>query len=288
MEKVSVTISGVFLSVLSGNKFNGSAARHTVSHEPDPLERAVLHRCEIYRKSFPMTEIALPAYALRNLPVSKWARDQRLAIDVRTGKEFAVAIAAGIHPARMTVHADRLTDSELRATANLAPGRVVVSSMSQIELLASTVEHRTQGVVICVTDVNAPVLTVAGTEKRGFRFDSTELDRAIKAALAARRLNLLGLHCDVGSAEHDFVSYPAAIGHMITEMSQIRRHHGVVVTRLGLGGGRAVPSGDWTTELPELASQIDESLDDACAALRYPRPMVVLSPGLAIVEHDAA
>ena len=282
-----MTISGVFFSVLSGNKFNGSATRHTAAHGPDPLERAVLHRCEIYRKSFPMTEIALPAYALRNLPVAKWARDQRLAIDVRTGKEFTVAIAAGIHPARMTVHADRLSDSELRATANLEPGRVVVNSMSQIDLLASAV-GRTQGVVICVTDVNAPVLTVAGTEKRGFRFDSTELDRAIEAVLAAKRLNLLGLHCDVGSEENDFVSYPAAIGHMITEMSQIRRHYGVVVTRLGLGGGRAVPSGDWTTELPELASQIDESLDDACATLRYPRPLVVLSPGLAIVEHDAA
>ena len=282
-----MTISGVFHSVLSGTKLNGFAARHTVSGEPDPLERAVLHRCETYRKSFPMTEIALPAYALRNLPVSRWARDQRLAIDVRTGKEFAVAIAAGIHPARMTVHADRLSDSELRATANLEPGRVVVNSMSQIELLASAV-GRTQGVVICVTDVNALVLTVTGTEKRGFRFDSTELDRAIEAVLAAKRLNLLGLHCDVGSEENDFVSYPAAIGHMITEMSQIRRHHAVVVTRLGLGGGRAVPCGDWTTELPELASQIDESLDDACATVRYPRPLVVLSPGLAIVEHDAA
>ena len=282
-----MTISGVFHSVLSGTKLNGFAARHTVSGEPDPLERAVLHRCETYRKSFPMTEIALPAYALRNLPVARWARDQRLAIDVCTGKEFAVAIAAGIHPARMTVHADRLSDSELRATANLEPGRVVVNSMSQIELLASAV-GRTQGVVICVTDVNALVLTVTGTEKRGFRFDSTELDRAIEAVLAAKRLNLLGLHCDVGSEENDFVSYPAAIGHMITEMSQIRRHHAVVVTRLGLGGGRAVPCGDWTTELPELASQIDESLDDACATVRYPRPLVVLSPGLAIVEHDAA
>ena len=59
-----------------------------------------------------------------------------------------------------------MSDSELRATANLAPGRVVVSSMSQIDLLASTVEHRTQGVVICVTDVNAPILTVVGTRRR--------------------------------------------------------------------------------------------------------------------------
>ena len=33
--------------------------------------------------------------------------------------------------------------------------------------------------MVCVTDDNAPVLTVAGAERRGFRFDSTELDRAI-------------------------------------------------------------------------------------------------------------
>src|SRR5262245_41813894 len=234
-----------------------------------------------------MTEIALPAYALRNLAVSKWARDQRLAIDVCTGEELAVAIAAGIHPARMTVHADSMTDSELRATVNLTPVRLAISSLSQIELLAS-VEHRTQDVVLCATDINAPTRKVADMEKCGFQSDSMELDDAVEAVLAAKRLNLLGLHCDVGSEANDFVSYPAAIGHMITEMTQIRRHHGVVLTRLGLGGGRAVPSGDWTIELPELASQIDESLDDACATLPYPRPLVVLSPGLAIVERDAA
>jgi len=285
MKKVSVTISGVFLSVLSGTKVGESAARRVASASP---EQVVLRRCEVYRKSFPMTEIALPAYALRNLPVAKWARDQRLAIDVRTGEQLAVAIAAGIHPARMSVHADGMTESELRAASNLAPGRVVVDSMPQIELLTSTVEHHTQGVVICVTDVNAPILTAVGAPQSGFRFDSNDLDYAVRRTLAAKRLNLIGLHCDVGSEEHDFVSYPAAIGHMITEMTQIRRHRGVVLTRLGLGGGRAVPSGNWAVELPELASQIDDSLDDACATLRYPRPLVVLSPGLAIVEHDAA
>jgi diaminopimelate decarboxylase len=281
-----VTISGVFLSVLSGSKVIDPAAHRAALASASP-ERAVLRRCETYRKSFPMTEIALPAYALRNLAVAKWARDQRLAIHLRTGMELAVAIAAGIHPARMTVHADGMSDSKLRATANLEPGRVVVSSMTQIDLLA-TVIGRTQATFLTVTDVNAPVLTPAVAKKHGFCFESSEFDRAVEAVLAARRLNLIGLHCDVGSEDNDFVSYPAAIGHMITEMTQIRRRDGVVLTRLGLGGGRAVPSGDWAIELPELATQIEQSLDDACATLRYPRPLVVLSPGLAIVEHDAA
>jgi diaminopimelate decarboxylase len=34
--------------------------------------------------------------------------------------------------------------------------------------------------------------------------------------------------------------------------------------------------------------QIEQSLDDACATLRYPRPLVVLSPGLPLMGHSAA
>ena len=101
-------------------------------------------------------------------------------MDVRTGKELAVAIAAGIHPARMTVHADGMQRIGAACGSQSRTGRVVVSSMSQIELLASTVEHRTQGVVICVTDVNAPILTAVGTPKSGFRFDSNEVDYAVR------------------------------------------------------------------------------------------------------------
>ena len=52
-----MTLSGVFLSVLSGTKMNGSLARQSIAHEPDSPDRAALRRCETYRKSFPMTEI---------------------------------------------------------------------------------------------------------------------------------------------------------------------------------------------------------------------------------------
>lgn len=284
-DKVSVTISGVFLSVLSGTK------SHAPADQPPSPERLAQRRYELYRKSFPMTEIALPANSLRNRVVAKWVRDERIGVDVRTGEELAVAIAAGIHPGRLTVHADTMRDSELRATVTLGPGRIVVSSNEQIELLASVAEQRTQGVVVRVTDVNAPDLSVVGggdSFHRGFPFDTAEMDHAIGSIVDEPRLNLVGLHCEVGSQEHDFISYPAAIGHMITEMAHIRRTQCVMLTRLGLGGGRAVPAGDWAVELPQLATEIDESLDDACATMRFPRPLVVLSPGLDIVEQSAA
>ena len=247
-----------------------------------------MRRCKTYRKSFPMTEIAFPATALRN-PVAKWVRDHRVTVDVRSGEDLAAAIAAGVHLPRVTVYADALSESELHAAVNLGVGRVVAGSVQQIEMLRSVVAQRAQDVVIRMTDFNTPILAVAGVgDGSGFRFDSNESDTAIAAVLDHEWLNLVGLHCEVGSQDHDFVSYPAAIGHMIAEMEQVPRNHDVVLTRLGLGGGRAVPSGDWAVEVPQLAAQIDDSLDDACGTLRFPRPLVVLSAGLGIIGRSAA
>lgn len=284
-----MSISGVFLSALSAARSHTSLSE-TGSAAISP-DRLVQRRCEIYRGYFPMTEVAVPASALRNHLVSKWARERGIAVDVWSGRDLAVAIAAGISPRRLTIHAQGLRDAEIRAAAGLRPGCMVVSSLAEIELLASAVEGRTQGVMVHVTDSNAADLTVVRAQQDGrrtLRCDSEQMDAAIEAVLGSARLDLVGLHCEVGGHVDDFVSYPAAIGQMITEMTHIRRIHGEVLTRLGLGGGRAVPSGDWREELPELAEEIDESLDDACATMRFPRPLVVLSAGGAIVGRTAA
>lgn len=236
-----------------------------------------LQRCELYRKSFSTAEVAFPAFALRNRCIAKWVRDHRVAVDLRTGEDLAIAIAAGIHPARLTVDADWMSESDLRVAARLGIGLIRVGSMKQIESLTA-VDYRRHEIVVCLSD---------GTTG-GFRFDSLELDHAIGAVVAGNRFNLVGLHCDVGSQLHEFISFPAAVGQMVMEMERIRRHHHVVLTRVGLGGGRAVPVGDWMIALPELRMQIEQSLDDACATLRFPRPLVVLTPGLAMMGQSAA
>ena len=255
------------------------------------LEEEELQRCKVYRKSLPMTEIALPATALRNRAIAKWVGDQSVTVDVCSGEELAVAIAAGVHLRRLTLFPDRLSESEFRAAVNLGVGRVVAGSFQQVELLRSVVAKQAQDVVVRMTDVNTPALAVAGGAdlvRMGFRFDSNESDAAIAAVLDHEWLNLVGLHCEVGSQDDDFVSYPAAVGHMIAEMAQVRRNHGVVLTRLGLGGGRVVPSGDWAVELPQIAAQIDDALDDACGTMRFPRPLIVLSAGLELIGRSAA
>ncbi len=124
--------------------------------------------------------------------------------------------------------------------------------------------------------------------QRHFIFDSTDTDIAVDAVLGHRSLALIGLQCEVGTAAHDFVSYPAAVGTMIAQMDDIRRRHGVVLTRLVLGVGGALSNANSFVAQRDMAEEIDESVDDACATVRFPRPAVVLAAGSTIIGQRAA
>ena len=110
---------------------------------------------------------------------------------------------------------------------------------------------------------------------------------AVTRVLDQPRLNLIGLHCDVGSAEDDFVSYPAAVGDAIAQMEHIRRQCGLLLTCLGIGGGTFFATDD-EHPLCELVARVDESVDDACATLRFPRPVVVIAAGTEVIGRVAA
>jgi diaminopimelate decarboxylase len=59
---------------------------------------------------------------------------------------------------------------------------------------------------------------------------------------------------------------------------------GIILTELNLGGGYGVPyvSGDAELDPAVLAVTIDDALDTACAAERFPRPRIVIEPGRAV------
>ena len=80
-------------------------------------------------------------------------------------------------------------------------------------------------------------------------------------------LDLVGLHCHIGSQVADASLYGEAIRRMIAAMADVRTTHGVTLGELNIGGGHGVPytAGDPELNLSELADVIDDALDAACA-----------------------
>jgi diaminopimelate decarboxylase len=71
---------------------------------------------------------------------------------------------------------------------------------------------------------------------------------------------------------------------MIVAMADVRAQTGITLTELNIGGGHGVPyvNGDTELDLSALSDLIEDSLDWACAAERFPRPRIVVEPGRAI------
>ncbi|SFF63428.1 Pyridoxal-dependent decarboxylase, pyridoxal binding domain [Mycobacterium sp. 455mf] len=222
---------------------------------PRSPEHEAMHRCATWCRSLDPVELALPARALRDNNVAKWARDHGLIVEVRSSGDLATAIGTGIHPMRLVVHADGFSADELVfCSANLGVGRVVANSVEQTHLLVScAVRHRRQRVVLGASAVDA-----------------------VAAVLNGPRLDLVGLYREIDSGKDCFTGFPEMVGDLIAEMADVRRRHAVVLTRVWIcGGGFDFSTGP--EDLSELGQAIEMTLDDACATLSFPRPVVVVS-----------
>ena len=88
----------------------------------------------------------------------------------------------------MTIHADTLSANEiLFCTANLEVHQVVVNSTDQVGLFASVAPRRRQRVLVSHDDVDVARVRIA-----------CEVENAVNAILDHQRLDLIGLHCEIG------------------------------------------------------------------------------------------
>jgi diaminopimelate decarboxylase len=267
------------------------------------------HRARHYRKRLRDVEVVYAGKSLLSTAVARWAREEGLGIDVYSPKELAVALAGGMNPARIVMHGNPTSPQELRNAVAVGVGRIVVDSDIEIAYLAGL--KRRQRVLVRVTpDVDShghrAVTTGISDQKFGFTLGGGQAADAVERVLAHPNLDLIGLHCHIGSQVTEPALYGETIHRMIAAMADVRARHGVILTELNIGGGgdrergeagrsgsppisagHGVPyvRGDAELGLDKLATVIEDALDEACAAEHFPRPAVVVE--LAIRPGDA-
>jgi diaminopimelate decarboxylase len=259
---------------------------HTPTYVID--EADFRHRARRYRKTLRDIEVVYAGKSLLTTAVARWAREEGLGVDVCSAGELAVALAGGVDPARIVMHGNAKSPDELREAVRVGVGRIVLDSCIEIAYLAGLAPRR-QPVLIRVTpdiDIHGhrAVTTGISDQKFGFSLDHDRAGDAVQRVLAHPILDLVGLHCHIGSQVTDAALYGEAVHRMIAAMADIRARHGVILTELNIGGGHAIPyvPGDRELDLDELGHVIDDALDEACAAEHFPRPSIVVEPGRAI------
>ncbi len=244
-----------------------------------------------FGKLYPNTRVLYASKAFANAALARLVQEEGLGMDVVSGGELALAQAVGFPPEGVYFHGNNKTPAELEMALDYGIGRVVVDSFHELELLDTLARRRgrVQDIMLRLSpgvDPHTHSHTTTGIldSKFGFAIQTGHGAQAIRQALAARNLRLVGLHFHLGSPIFELEPYSIAVDAVLTFAAQFKGE-GLELREFSPGGGFAI--GYLRTQPPPpvsaYAQVITSALKARCADLGFGEPRLVIEPGRSIV-----
>ena len=253
-------------------------------------------RCRAWRDAFRPAgaadgDVYYAGKAFLCTAIARWVAEEGLSLDVCTGGELAVALRAGFPVERLTFHGNNKSVAELVRAVEAGVGRIVVDSFDELVRLAAVAERAgvRQRVQVRVTPgveahTHEYVQTGQEDQKFGFSLASGAAAEAARRILGLPSLELVGLHCHIGSHIFDVHGFKLAAHRMIGLLDAIRDEHGLVLPELNLGGGQGIAytAADDPMDVVDYAEGLRKVVERECAAVDLPVPRLAVEPGRAI------
>ena len=224
-------------------------------------------------------------YASKAAPITAIYRlcaEHELSVDVASGGELHMALAAGLDPARVYMHGNNKTEAELRYAVEAGVGHLIVDSFGEIARLDALLD-RSQDVLIRVTPGILPsthsyVQTGGLDSKFGFGLEDGLAARAIAEVRSSRHLRLVGLHAHIGSQIFELEPYAAAI-EALAELADGEWECRIL--NVGGGLGIAYTSAD---QPPSIDSYVEVKVRGV-ERVFDPVPRILIEPGRSLVGN---
>ena len=215
-----------------------------------------------------------------------------LGADVISGGELYTALQAGMPAEKIVMHGNSKSDAELEMALQAGVGRIVADNLPELERLnaiAGTLGKKPRVMLRIKPGIDAHthdfVKTGCIDSKFGFALETGEAMEAIAAASAYENLNLVGLHCHIGSQILDTEPFAEAARVMLRLMNDVRSKLGITLPELNLGGGPGIryTEEDDPPAFGSIVRAILAALKNICTELDFPKPFVLFEPGRSIV-----
>ena len=240
---------------------------------------------------YPNTTVAYASKAFINPAIAMLAAEEGLGLDVVSGGELAVAQAVDFPLDRVYFHGNNKTPAELSMALKAGLGRIVVDGLYELGLLNELAGSLgvTQEILLRLSpgvDPHTHAKTTTGIldSKFGISIETGDAERAMRQALASDNLDLVGLHCHLGSPIFELEPYAIAIDTMLTFAAGFKSD-GFELREFSPGGGFAI--GYLTSQPPppigDYAEVITSTLMARSKDLGLGEPRLVVEPGRAIV-----
>ena len=259
-------------------------------------EADVRERARGIRESFDREFAAIGSHArvyyagkaFLSTEVARWVTQEGLNIDVCSGGELAVALAAGVEPARLGFHGNNKSLTEIDRAVGTGVGAIVIDSVVEIERVAKAASRhgRTQPVRLRINSgVHASTHEYLATAREDQKFGIPLADAAAVVALirAEPSLQFLGLHSHIGSQIFESEGFAEAAHRLFALHSELLADGPVPELNLGGGFGIAYTSADSALGVDEIARRFADIVSTSAKDWGIPIPVIAIEPGRSVI-----
>jgi len=242
-------------------------------------------RCREAVAAFGADAVVYATKAFLCAAMARLAHEEGLLLDVATGGELFVALHAGVPADRCVMHGNNKSTAELREAITAGVRHIVVDSFDELDridalheqgLAAPRVQLRiTPGVYVHTHEF---VSTGQNDSKFGFNLVNGDAQRAVTRARAAKSVQLVGVHCHIGSNVFDTDNFTKAAEVMVRFANECE------LPELTLGGGLGVAylNNENAPSITQWASALRAATTQLRSGVR-----VMVEPGRSIVASAA-
>ncbi len=243
-------------------------------------------RCQQAVAAFGHQQVVYATKAFLCKAMARLVYDEGLLLDVASGGELAVVLAAGVPANVCTLHGNNKSMNELREAIAAGVRHIIVDSFDELDRLDALAAEQLgpiPKVLLRITPgVSAHthefIATGQDDSKFGFNLGNGDALRAVDRARRSTSVELVGVHCHIGSNVFEASSFAKAAAVMADFAVPLD------LPELVLGGGLGVAYIEGE-EAPTIAHWGNVLLD-ACQVLGV-RSKVSVEPGRAIAAAAA-
>lgn len=220
------------------------------------------------------------------------AKDEGIFVDCVSMGEIYTALSAEFNAEHIFFHGNNKTEEELKYALSKGVGRIVIDNFDElntVDAISKELGIKTKVLVRITPGIDAHthdyIKTGRVDSKFGFAITTGDAVKAIKETLKKENIELMGLHCHIGSQIFETEPFMDAATIMLKFIAEINKKFNIEIKELNLGGGFGIQyvKEDDPLEYPEFMKKVSVAVKETAKYLQLPTPVIYIEPGRSIV-----
>ncbi|MBC9953193.1 alanine racemase [Leucobacter sp. cx-42] len=224
--------------------------------------------------------------------VAKWMIEEGLALDVASGGELLVALAAGADPAKIGFHGNNKSEAEIARAVEVGVGTIILDSEIEIERVAAAAKAagKVQRVRLRVNSgVHASTHDFLATSHEDQKFGQplAAATRIVGQILTHDSLDFVGLHCHIGSQIFATDGFRESARRLLGVYAELAEQAGRPIPELNLGGGFGIAytseDADAAPDVAKIAAELADIVAAGAKEYGLQIPKLAFEPGRSVI-----